>query len=405
MTLNNAGSNQLMEMMSQFAGAINPLERNGRSQSNQETEQIQCSGLNMISDRHYAWTVPHGGPVSETYCKHCAEEFNIKGSYRKSAKSTYCHGYLKTRNADNGIFNVSFWATDLKKCYDTETTEMNNMFCVRVPSGGNFSMLLNSTNPKKQYFRYELAIIDSDQQEHLIIPESKSYCEKSCMVIHKSKSLTGAKFVYIDNSDPKWNIITTKERLQYCILRPGDVLIVKFHIYDVIPHQFDDDSRRDYGKYKLTTNQSIVSCSTTQLDRHQDMFFNTPSKVLPTLEHVRFTLKPMIMKFYFETNTSMPDTSHVTLDKVLKRKINDLNTIISVAESTCDKCSAESLSYRQKMETLTKEITLNKELRINMKAVQQQRTDEKNDHELKLSNESEPGPEPEPEPSSSDDEE
>jgi hypothetical protein len=373
----NMSDEQIAQMLSQLLGIgqlsglglgtgvrIGPIMTTMTEAIQEPTPDLldSCPGLNMMHNARYKWTVPHDGAVDETYCNQCATSLHIDGSYKQSNKATYCHGYLKSNKADNGVFNVSFWKPDLKEHYDAVSSDTSvsrstaPVNCIMIPSGGQFNVLLHSKNPKKQFFRYEIYLLDGfTDTEYLVYSESKHYTEQSCMV---SASNNVTKFVYIDSCDPRWESITLKDRIDNGIFRAGDMFIVKFHVYNVTEHLFTKDSYRNIGKFKLTSNNTITSCPDpdTILDTQQDTFHKNPYQILPTSEYVKFTIVPITMKFALLTDYDTPDTSDKYLTMVLDKQIKAELEAISKSESSIRKCDLRIKTHQQHKDDIVEQL-------------------------------------------------
>lgn len=291
-----------------------------------------CPGLTSVYDAQYKWIVPYGSTATErTYCERCAAKYHIGGTPYRSQGGTNCDGFLKANLADNGVFNVSFWDHSLRNFF--HTTCDDGVYYVSMPSGASFSTLLHSSNPKNQAFRYELEVLTSSDRTYFL-SKDKTYYVDSCLIGTNRDTATNMqlKMNYVDSDQQGWNLIDDAELIKtHHIVRPGDTLIIKFHIYDTAVHNCYNCTNHDLGSYTLASDNRIVLKSSTTTDKLQNQYNTEAVSMMPSQEFKKFTTKPMVMKFIFTTDTTVADTSSILLDKVIAKMIDRTTKSLSKA--------------------------------------------------------------------------
>lgn len=321
-------------------GAINNPLNNilGTTQSNVAAGPLlfdACPGLNRVTG-NYSWVVPYGSsPDKETYCHLCAERLHISGTQYVSDTPVNCDSFLKDSVADNGVFNVSFWDSKLKKLYSTANCD--DFFTVTIPSGSTFSMLITGLFPKaNQSYRYELLV-----NNEVIVPESKVYHRVSSLVKYHSKKTTKV-FAYVDSANPAWDLLQV-EHGSHTIIKPGQCMELRIHLYNSKIRNFDGDSQQHYGRYSLNSNHMITTSSYNLMDYVADDYAEQPKHMLPMREMVRFTKKPVSMKFVFLTDATAPDTS----EKLLSSAYQKLSQAIQIKLKKMEDSAAQERSAMQ----------------------------------------------------------
>jgi len=304
-----------------------------QAQQAQPTRIIpQCPGLNRVNSRLYGWTVPHGSSAAnETYCERCTSELGIAGNLFQSIDSNCnCDSFLRKNKADNGIINISFWEPKLYKFYDTEVVEGAPIptFIVKIPSGRNFCILLQSQNKQSQTYRYETEHIRAVQDEpYHVQPESGPFVHDSTFITDKHD----VKYFlsYIDSQNPGWTLVENQNH----IVKPGDSMTISIHIYNIKKHDFMLDSGRDFGRYTLTNSKTIKPKNNRKLEKEQNDYDKRSSLCLASREFERFTKNPMRMRFIFITDPDVPDRSDKILRTVISNAIKDTNVQVKKAAS------------------------------------------------------------------------
>ena len=288
----------------------------------------RCPGLNKVSGPRYKWIVPHGStPEYETYCEECCNKIGITGDIHTPYRNTQCNcdGFIKINKADNGLFNISFWKTDLYTFF--ETAQREGEYDVFIPSGETFNILIHSFNKKKQVFKYEVlhkSAGDSDFNE--IEGLSKVFITHSSFVSNHSNTKKRT-IAYVDSNHDGWNIIERIKKdknLNNLVIKKGDKLKIKLYIYNITEHDFMTDNNRDIGSYTLTSNKTIIPKISPNLDKEQIAYDTKPYITFARTDHILFTKKPLEFTFNFLTDTKVPDKSNA----LLKKTMNSIKLII-----------------------------------------------------------------------------
>jgi hypothetical protein len=280
----------------------------------------KCPGLNRVSTNNYHWTVPNGTTASKaTYCENCTKKFRIAGNQHRTLSGCNCDSYRLSNKANNGIFNISFWEPSLFSLYETLLAE-DSTYYVKIPSGKKFSVLLQSDIKATQTFRYEIDFTNSGTEEtYSLQKESPIFVHDSTFVGTDTKK---HNFGYVDSQNPGWDLLNGPDRVsQYKIVKPGDSLVVKIHIYDTIEHDFMTDSGRNLGDFTLTSEKTIKTKKLSTSTRQQTYYDSKIKLSLPSHDFERFTKTPIQMRFIFITDTTVPDTSDKMLDVALSKMI------------------------------------------------------------------------------------
>jgi len=290
----------------------------------------ECPGLNRVKSRAYRWTVPHGSsPAEETYCERCTAELGISGIVHQTTNCN-CDSFLRKNKADNGIINISFWEPKLNKFYTTEVIEEASVptYFVNIPSGHKFCILLQAQNTQNRTFRYEIEYIGAGKDEPSFVQsESMPFVHDSTFVSDKGDKIHF--FDYVDSQNPCWKLLE-----QHKIVNPGDSLVIKIHMYDIIKHDFMTDSGRDLGQYTLTVGKTIQPKNTGNLNKEQNRYDHRPSPSIPSRAFERYTKTPMQMRFIFITDPNVPDSSDKLLKTALSSAIKSTQSQIRQATTT-----------------------------------------------------------------------
>jgi hypothetical protein len=325
--------------------------------------------LNRVSADGYHWIVPHGSTAQKsTYCERCASDLHIAGDEFQTLTACNCDSFSIKNKADNGIINISFWESTLHNFYETlsindpglepcSDTPFIPAYCVKIPSGNQFSILLHSNIKSTQTFRYEVEFTNSGSYAaYALREESNVYVHDSVFV---GSDTTKFNFCYVDSQNSGWNLLDGPDRIsRYKIVKPGDSLLVKIHIYDLTEHNFLADSWRDLGQYMLTGDKTIKPKPSSKLNCEQRYYDNKPFLSLPSRDFSRFTKKPMQMRFIFLTDTSVPDTSDTKLDMILANIIKHTDTKLKELKSRYAQCKKRESKIMQQAHELEDNIAI-----------------------------------------------
>lgn len=330
-----------------------------------------CPGLNRVSSRNYRWIVPHGSTASQrTYCEHCTRKMSIRGTEQREVNACNCDSYRLINKADNGIVNISFWDPTLCSVYETFPINESDTdtYCVKIPSGGRFCIMIQSETKKDQAFRYEVDYINSG--------DSVSYnlAEESKVFIHESVFIGGSKasnYTYVDSTNPGWELLDGDRVSNYKIVRPGDTMIVKVHFYNLVEHDFMKDCNRNVGTYTLSDNLTVrPESSEIQIQRLYD---HAPFMSLPNSDFKLYTKKPLQMKFVFLTDSDQPDSSDTVLHTALTKLLNITNGKLKELNGQLIGLNKQEVSIDQQISRIQESITTVKD--VNAKILKYIRTD------------------------------
>ena len=298
----------------------------------QRRQTPPCPGLNRVSTRDYHWIVPHGStPKQRTYCEACARQYGVQGSEYREFLSCNCDSYRLKNKADNGIVNISFWDYTLHNIYETfpineSDTDTSHTYCVKIPSGQRFSIMIQADMRQGQTFRYEVDYTNSGSSDvYKLSEESKVFVHESVFIGNEDSKAAlkppRYNFVYIDSANPGWTLLDGPDRVSnYKVVRPGDSMVVKVHVYNSVEHNFMSDSNRDIGKYVVEEVLTIKPKTSTV--QEQQCYDHAPIASLPNHEYKLYTKKPIQMRFIFLTDNSQPDASDAVLNTCLTKLLN-----------------------------------------------------------------------------------
>lgn len=288
----------------------------------------RCPGLNRVSNDGYRWTVS-GGENDATFCEQCSSELNLTGEQRK-LKRCNCDSYRRKNKADNGVLNISFWEPSLHTFYETmpitDSQEEASIptYYVKIPSGEKFCMLLQSHLKENQVFRYEIEFTTLGSSEsRTLAPESKIHIHDSVFVGSSSKR---SHFGYVDSQNPGWVLMDSEDRvMQYKIIKPGDSMTIKVHIYNIVTQDLTLKSGQYLGSYTLKSDNTIQPKYSQRAANYEQRYYdNKYHMCVPSRDFELFTTTPMQMKFIFITDTEQEDKSDALLSTALKRMIKNM---------------------------------------------------------------------------------
>jgi len=194
--------------------------------------------------------------------------------------------------------------------------------------------MIYSLNHKEQTFRYELVWNDTVVQE-----ETNVYSAQSSYVTgkHDTKPLT---FSYVDSRNPAWELILNEGEdarfAKYRIVRPGDRLTVKIHIYETVPHDFAKDTELYAGHYRF--NQSTTNITPVEEPGRSKIRIEYDSKPVDVKvqdDYLRYTKQPLTMNFVFITDSDAlvgqsDPTDHLLrelLDRLIARTTAEIQEV------------------------------------------------------------------------------
>lgn len=338
----------MIQLMTQLQNAPN----NPQARSEHATRNIPpCPGLKRVTGSEYKWTVPYGSsPAEATFCERCTESLNIIGTVYKSNGGCNCDSFLKENDADNGIFNISFWDLNQMKFFKTSAVESAcNTYYVPIPSGKCFNILINSLNKKNQTFRYEImATNGGSEKSYVFLSETSTHIIGSSYVSRGAKKIG---FTYIDSNNPGWDLLDSDNRiLVHNVVKPGDTLTIKMHIYNVVAHDFMKDSGNNIGNYKLHQNTIITKGNNHPKQQHD--YDSTEYSTLSRYDHILFTKKPVEMKFVFITDGIDSVETDILLKKTLKKMLTRASSKLASIRSNAQIISNNYSKVSEQRDTL-----------------------------------------------------
>lgn len=337
----------------------------------------KCPGLNKVSGRKYKWIVPHGSSPDEvTYCEECTKKLGITGDIHRplSKGKCNCDGFMKLNNIDNGIFNISLWEPELYCFFHTDVIdESQNLYRALLPSGQKFSIMIHTYNKKKQAFRYEVFYQKKGSDEMISYgSESKIYTLSSSFVTNP-KGNKKINFAYVDSDNKGWEIlnkINSEEivtGLNKTLIKPGDRICIKLHIYDIVNHDFMKDSYKDIGNYSLTSNKTIIPKSSPCLALEQHSYDSKSYMTFARTDHTLFTKKPLEFIIEFSTDKTQPDTSDILLNSAVTKLVVKKSSMINTMKQNLLNSENELQGAMNKHDNLKQELS---DISLNMDALQ-----------------------------------
>lgn len=343
---------------------------------NQNDQHIpKCPGLNKVSGRNYKWIVPHGStPEDETYCEACSNKLGITGDIHRPLSNSQCNcdGFMKLNNIDNGIFNISLWEPNLESFFHTDAID-ENLYRVVVPSGQRFSIMIHTYNKKNQAFRYEVFYQKKGCDELISYgSESKIYTLHSSFVTNP-KGSKKINFAYVDSDNKGWDILDKIDReetvngLNNTLIKPGDRICIKLHIYDIVKHDFMKDSYKNIGNYSLTNNKTIIPKSSPCLALEQHSYDSKSYMTFARTDHVLFTKKPLEFNIEFATDKTKPDSSDILLNSAITKLVVKKSSLVNTMKHNLMTSEKELQETIDRHENLKQELS---DISLNMDALQ-----------------------------------
>lgn len=360
--MNNQQQSQLLEQLQQFADVFNQQLSGTQSRGQARTHNTappECPGLNRVSSSRYKWTVPHGKTCSEiTYCESCVSELGIAGFVNHNTKECNCDSFILKNKADNGVFNVSFWNTDLKQFYETSSTMVDGVYYVKMPSGSKFQVLIKAKGLKDQTFRYEVNAMNSGaQDEYVLHPECSVHIHDSSFIGNEKRDDI---YCYVDSNEPAWDMIGDDNRIsKFKVVKPCDTMIIRISMYNIKSRDFMADTGTDYGKYVLNNNNVIKPKKYGNDNLHAEKVYydNKTDLSMPSRTFEPYTKKPLEMKFIFTTDTEIEtdtDTSKL-LDSMLVKLVHGTKAKINSRTTELKKLN-ENIKAIEKLEQEIQEL-------------------------------------------------
>lgn len=329
----------------------------------------ECPGLSRVTSPSYKWVVPYGSTSAEvTYCEACSKELKIAGN-AGHANDCNCDSFMIKNKADNGVFNVSFWNTNLKKIYETSVSDTDGVYYVTIPSGGKFHVLIKTHGLKNQVFRHEVVATNSGtDNEYVIHPECSEYIHDSTFIGNDRDDV----YYYIDSNKPEWNVLDSDDRIsKYKIVKPGDSLTININLYDIALRDFMSETNVNHGTYTLENN--VIKPKTygnDGLSKEKVYYDNDVKLSVPSRCFKPYTNKPLKMKFIFITDSKpnvgpIVDTSKLfnsMISKLIngtKAKINAKYSEIKKLENNIkliDRLNEEINELKAKLKNLPEDI-------------------------------------------------
>lgn len=295
----------------------------------------QCPGISTPRHKVMRWCVPRDSSLNTTYCSACAAKYGLVDLAMVQGTGAYCHGYLKGNTADNEVFNVSFWDDTKRSYFSTEKIDPDDdsSYLVDLPHGEDFSILVTYLNPKEdQYFRCSL-IQDVDGQERIIIPESKTFSQHTCLI-------TSKHMCYVDSS------ISTKF-FPKGVFGPGSNLMIKINIYDRAQRTFNGLSGCDLGTFRWDASKQLMIPSANgevPFARSASVFNDKVTRHMPIDKFTKFTKNPLVMNFILTTDpTSNSAQSWKKVESLLERAL-------LVRKKACNSLQSRSRAARDDIE-------------------------------------------------------
>lgn len=269
----------------------------------------ECPGLNRVASQSYRWLVPPGfDSYDRTYCKECCDKLGISGTYSSNLNCN-CDSFIIQNEADNGVFNFSFWQLDKKKWFKTEKIpiESGNSKCefnVKMPSGP-FRLFVSGYNlSKTQYYKVSVNVNDT------LLTEDDSFIKDSVLFE------PSFWFVADDSTDTYGN--------KY-VIKKSDVLSLSINIYNLGDKNFDNISDKYLGTYSINhDNRANVGIG----EKLREDYDEEPDYTRMYEEFTLFTKKPSVIKFNMiptETAQSLDNTISILRNNRIKELQTNLN--------------------------------------------------------------------------------
>ena len=326
----------------------------------------RCPGLNKVTGRNYKWIVPHGSrPEDETYCEECTNKLGITGDIHRPLSNNQCNcdGFMKLNNIDNGIFNISLWEPELYNFFHTDVIdESQNLYRAIIPSGQRFSIMIHTYNKKKQAFRYEIFYQKNDSEELISYgSESKIYTLNSTFITNP-KGSKKVSFAYVDSSNKAWELLDKIDRedltngLNNTLIKPGDKMIIRIHIYDIVEHDFTKDSYKNIGNYSFTSSRTIIPKNSSCLALEQQSYDSKSYMTFARTDHTLFTKKPLEFTIEFATDKMVEDKSNILLNSAMSKLVVKRSSMINMMRKKLEASEEELEDSMDKHEKLKQEL-------------------------------------------------
>ena len=327
----------------------------------------RCPGLNKVTGRNYKWIVPHGSrPEDETYCEECTNKLGITGDIHRPLSNNQCNcdGFMKLNNIDNGIFNISLWEPELYNFFHTDVIdESQNLYRAIIPSGQKFSIMIHTYNKKKQAFRYEIFYQKNGSEELVSYgSESKIYTLNSTFITN-TKGSKRINFAYVDSNNKAWCLLDKIDRedltncLNNTLFKPGDKMIIKIHIYDIVEHDFTKDSYKNIGSYSFTSSRTIIpKSSSCSLALEQQCYDSKSYVTFARTDHTLFTKKPLEFTIEFATDKTVEDKSNMLLNSAMAKLFVKRSSMINMMKQKLEASEKDLQESMDKRDRLKQEL-------------------------------------------------
>jgi len=287
----------------------------------------KCPGLTSKSG--FKWYIPFGKDSKEiTLCEECRSTSSEECTISDFLQLCNCDGYLLKNQADNGLFNVSFWYNNNTKYYPVEPVDKDeNIYKVDLPVGTKCNLFINCELADNQYFQYEILI------------NGKPVKPDDANIFYKKSVIDKTQWFPV-RADEKCLALISDVLGPQSILNNQTELTLRISVYQHEPMLVDQTTDTYYGDYTMLSYKTLGVNANARKSDYLNLIRNDYKYPVPLIGQglmKQFTAKVFLFKFHITTSGQTEEADHVfskLRDEALKvtenklRKIQDESSIL-----------------------------------------------------------------------------